>query len=94
MKKYPQPVKETLEEAVDILKKIAQYRNTDDVGAWDNLSRTFIRGRLTTRTPSSSTDVTAGIDYVGDFCPTPTFLYILVNNSGTPVWRRITASSF
>lgn len=93
MKTYPAAFKPTLDGISDALKQICKLRNSQDIQDFKNLNGKFIMGRLTARVPSSSTDVITG-DFVGDYCPTATFLYILINNSGTPAWRRITASSF
>lgn len=94
MKNYPSiAVNATLQAVISVLSQIIQYRNNEDVPAFNNLNKVFILGRLTARVPSSDTDVMAG-DLVGDFCPTATFLYILVANSGTPAWRRITMGTF
>lgn len=84
---------DVLKQVVTVLKQICRFRNSEDVGNFNNLNKIFVLGRTTARVPSSSTDVITG-DLVGDFCPTATFLYILVANSGSPVWRRITMGAF
>ncbi len=66
-------------------------RNTEDINDWNNLNKTLILGRLTYRVPSSTSDVISG-DIVGDFCPTPNYLYILISNSGSPIWLRLSSS--
>lgn len=43
--------------------------------------------------PSSSTD-TIGNEKVGDMAADASFLYIIVDNSGTLEWRRVAISSF
>lgn len=94
MKQYPDiNFNAQLQDVVTCLKQIIRFRNSEDVAAFNNLNKTLIRGRLTTRVPASSTDVITG-DLVGDFNPQPAFLYILVNVSGTPAWRRITMGTF
>lgn len=93
MKKYPDIKTGKIEEVVSVLKQICRFRNSEDVSSFNNLNSVFIRGRLTARVPSAAIDVISG-DLVGDFCPTATYLYILVANSGTPEWRRITAASW
>lgn len=93
MKKYTDIKSGTLEEVVSVLKQICKFRNSEDVSDFNNLNKVFIRGRLTARAPSASVDVIAG-DIVGDYCPTATYLYILVANGGSPEWRRITAAAW
>lgn len=93
MQKYPDLKGKTLDDVVTVLRQICRFRNNEDVNEINNLNKVLIRGRLTARVPSGSTDVITG-DLVGDFCPTATFLYILVANGGSPVWRRITAASW
>ncbi len=94
MKLYPDvSINATLQSVVMALKTIIQYRNNEDVAAFNNLNKILIGGRLTSRTPSSDADVLA-TDFVGDFCPTATYLYILVSNGGSPQWRRITMGTF
>jgi len=55
----------------------------------------FVQGRLRTdRTaPANSADVQAQ-DLLYDRVLTPTFEYILINDSGTLAWRQSTLSSF
>jgi len=65
---------------------------------FENFSQLFIKGRnrslLNNRAePSSSSDVTS-TDMVGDIMHTAGYLYILIDNSGTPEWRRVVISSF
>ena len=94
MKNYPTiALTATLQNVINVLSSIIQYRNSEDVVAFNNLNKIFIGGRLTSRTPSSDTDVLS-TDHVGDFCPTATYLYILVSNGGSPQWRRITMGTF
>lgn len=93
MKNYTDIKSGTLEEVVSVLKQICKFRNSEDVSNFNNLNKIFIRGRQTGRVPSASNDVITG-DILGDYCPTATYLYILINNSGTPEWRRITAASW
>lgn len=55
-----------------------------------NLNTRLVRGRFRTdrATPSSHTDVTAGIDREGDIVRTGAYEYIVVNDAGTLKWAR------
>lgn len=93
MRDYPQlGTSEDLPAVVKAIKMIAQIRDSD-INDFKNLNKVLVSGRSTTRVPSSSADVIAG-DVVGDFCPTATYLYILIPNAGSPVWRRITMGAW
>ncbi len=74
----------------DAVKKICETR-PEDISDWNTLNKSLILGRKTSRVPSSTSDVIAG-DVVGDFCPTSTYLYILVSNGGSPIWIRLVSS--
>lgn len=43
--------------------------------------------------PSSSTDIT-GTEKAGDIAVDTSYLYVVADNSGTLVWRRVSISSF
>lgn len=93
MKDYPSmSYKAEIKEAVAAINLIAQIRS-DDINDFKGLNKILVSGRSTARVPSSSADVIAG-DVVGDFCPTATYLYILISNGGSPVWRRITMGAW
>jgi hypothetical protein len=74
------------------LNRISETRETDIVKL-NEFQNNLIRGRLITRTPSGSADVVA-TDAVGDINFTATYMYVLVDNGGTHVWRRVALSSF
>lgn len=93
MQKYPVLKSSDPDDIATVVKQIVKYRNSEDINAFTNLNKVLISGRLTARVPSSSSDVATG-DLVGDFCPTATYLYILVANSGSPAWRRIAMGAF
>lgn len=65
----------------------------EDVTKFENLPQVLIQGRKISRTPSASNDVVAG-DYVGDINFTASYLYVLIDNSGTPAWRRVALASW
>ena len=94
MKQYQNISDDTLESALESIKQIVRLRNTEDVSEVSNFNNIFIRGRKVNKVPTSSADVVAGTDCIGDFNATATFLYILIDNSGTIEWRRVALSSF
>lgn len=59
------------------------------------LSTVFVRGRLRTdrSAPANSTDVLP-LDAQYDIVRTANYEYILINDSGTLEWRRVTYNSF
>ncbi len=94
MRTYPTlSAKDDVSEVAEVLRQICRFRNSEDINDFHNLNKIFILGRQTARQPSSSADVVTG-DIVGDFYPTATYLYILISNSGSPVWRRISMGSW
>jgi len=84
----------TEDNVVEVLNEMIRLRQDEDVPDFTNLNDTLLTGRKVNKTPSSSTDVVAGTDRENDFNWDTSFLYILVDNSGTLVWRRSTLSSF
>ena len=75
------------------VQEIVRLRNTEDVAEIANLPNVFIRGRKVGKVPSGSSDV-AATDAAGDFNYDASYIYILIDNSGTPVWRRATLGSW
>jgi len=74
------------------IEEVTRLRQTEDVADFTNLPNVFVRGRLVERAiPASSTDVVS-TDVLGDWLYSTTFLYILINDSGTPKWARINAN--
>lgn len=86
MQTYPQLLEEA--EILQILQKIIQLRNQEDVQDFNTLATKFVSGRTTTRIPSSAADVVAG-DRIGDTTNDDTYLYLLVNTTGGPLWNRM-----
>lgn len=76
----------------DTLKRVLDERN-NDIAEWDNLPQRFVAGRKVARTPSGSSDVTVS-DCLGDINYDANYLYILVDNAGTYVWRRVSLASW
>lgn len=60
----------------------------------DNLPNIFVTGRKVNKTPSNSTDVVAGTDRENDFNWDNNYLYVLVDNSGTLVWKTLPFTNF
>lgn len=92
MKPYPRTPVNTLEDVFNILRYITRERENDIVD-FNNLSNVFMRGRKVGKIPTASNDVDPA-DKVGDFNYTVSYLYILVDNAGTAVWRRATLGSW
>lgn len=90
-KRYPNSVKPNVESIKDFCDDIARTRD-EDITEFDNLQKTFIKGRKTGKIPATSTD-TVG-DRVGDFNYDASYIYICVNNAGTAQWRRVATGSF
>ena len=90
MQQYPKAI--TQDTVVDVVSQIARLRD-NDITDRNNFPHVFLSGRSVARVPGSATDV-AATDRVGDFNVTPSYAYFCVDNSGTPVWRRVAVSSW
>ncbi len=86
-KDYPSYTPINLEDVKEILRTICNIRK-DDITQISNLANTFVSGRKVNKIPSGSADV-APPDLVGDMNYDASYLYILVNDSGTAAWRRV-----
>lgn len=86
MKTYPVVSKDE-KNIPDIIRQIVRTRNFQDIPDRDNFNNIFIQGRSTNRVPSGTADV-LDTDRIGDFFATASYLYILVNDSGTAKWIR------
>lgn len=93
MKLYPILKDNTLKGIFEWLKFVVRARS-EDIQEFDNLQNTFIAGRKVGKVPTASNDVVAAEDKVGDFNVTATYAYFLINNAGTPVWRRAAVGAF
>ncbi len=91
-KDYPYWATETLEDVREQLRQITNTRK-EDISTISQIASSFIAGRKVGKVPTSSADVTA-TDKVGDVNYTASFLYILIDNGGTPAWRRVALSSW
>lgn len=88
LKEYPYWSAATLP---DVIKQVGLITNIrkDDITQIGTLPNIFMSGRKVGKIPASSTDV-AATDRVGDQNYNGSYLYILVDNAGTPAWRRFT----
>lgn len=91
-KDYPYWGASNLSEVIEQLRQITSLRK-QDITAISQITGSFVSGRKVGKIPSSSADVAAS-DKVGDVNYTASYLYILVDNSGTPAWRRVALSSW
>lgn len=92
LKDYPYWGAGTSEDIKEQLRQICAIRK-DDITQFQNLSSVFVSGRKVGKIPTASNDVTAA-DKVGDLNYDASYLYILVDNSGTPAWRRYAGGAF
>lgn len=74
------------------LRYLSRTRNAD-ISEFKNLNNRFIMGRKVGKIPSASADVVS-TDALGDFNYDASYLYILIDNSGTPAWRRASLGSW
>lgn len=91
-KDYPYWSAATLTEVIEQLRQICSIRKSD-ISTISQITTSFISGRKVGKVPSSSIDVVA-TDKVGDINYTASYLYILVDNAGTPTWRRVALASW
>lgn len=80
----------TIADIANWLNRISQLRSVEDLSDYFNQVNIYVSGRSTTRVPSGASDVQAG-DRLGDQVVEVdgTFLYMLVDASGTLTWVRI-----
>lgn len=93
MQPYPKLIEQTLQSLQDFCKIISRYRD-EDITDRNNFNSVFIRGRKVAKIPTSSMDVVAATDKIGDFNVTNSFAYYLILNGGSPEWRRSAVSSW
>ena len=91
-KDYPYWGAETPDDVERQLRQICNIRK-DDITTIQNLPQIFMSGRKVGKVPSASNDV-AATDRVGDINYDASYLYILVDNGGTPAWRRATLGAW
>lgn len=91
-KDYPYWAAETLDEMKDQMRQITNTRK-DDISVISQITTSFVSGRKVGKVPSASNDV-AATDKIGDINYDASYIYILIDNAGTPVWRRATLGSW
>lgn len=79
-------------DAKDWMRQVSNLRK-DDIAQVDNMTSIFLTGRKVGKVPSSSADVNAD-DRLNDFNWSASYLYVLIDNSGTPEWRRASLGSW
>lgn len=92
-KDYPYWPAESLDEMKEQLRLITNTRK-EDITVISQITSSYFQGRKVGKVPSSSADVDPATDKVGDINYTASYLYILIDNSGTPAWRRVILSSW
>lgn len=92
LKDYPYFPTENLEDLKEQVRQITNIRK-DDISIISQITSSFVSGRKVGKIPTSSADVVPS-DKVGDINYTASFLYILIDNSGTPAWRRVALSAW
>lgn len=92
MKQFPNMVVRNEADLYTLARYILKER-TNDINDFNNLQNIFMAGRKVGKIPTGSADVLA-TDRVGDFNYDASYLYILVDNGGTAVWRRSTLSAW
>ncbi len=91
-KDYPYWNAESLDEIKNQLRQITNTRK-DDITVITQITSSFITGRKVGKIPTGSIDVQVA-DKVGDINYDANYLYILIDDSGTPAWRRATLASW
>lgn len=92
MRTYPSLKEKTMTGLIDTVQFITRERD-NDVREYNNLPQIYLSGRKVNKIPSGSSDV-AATDKLNDFNWDASYMYILVDNSGTAEWRRITLGVF
>lgn len=82
----------TADDVRELLQEIVRERRLD-ISDFNNLQNRFISGRKVNKIPAGASDVVS-TDKVGDFNYDASYIYVLVNNSGTAEWRRAALSTW
>jgi len=82
------------EDKDQILRRVQELED-DNLNLTNTLNNFFIKGRLRTDrgTPSASNDV-GNADKLYDVVITATYVYFLIDASGSLSWRRVAVASF
>lgn len=92
LKDFPYWAAATLQDTINQVQQICHIRK-DDITQVQNFPNIFLQGRKVGKIPTTSADI-AATDKLNDFNWTSTYLYVLVDNSGTPAWRRAALGAF
>lgn len=92
MKPYPLLGKGSIADVNRCLETVVKQR-TQDIKDFDNLQNTYISGRKVGKIPTGATDISPS-DRIGDINYDNSYLYIVINNSGTAEWRRASLASW
>lgn len=92
-KDYPYWPAESEADVKDQLRQICNTRK-DDIAQISQLPSLFVSGRKVGKIPSASNDVDPDTDKLNDINWDASYLYILIDNSGTPAWRRASLGSW
>lgn len=88
----PYPKSTTEETVVKDVRQIARLRD-QDITDRDTFNSIFVNGRKVGKIPSAANDVVA-TDKLNDINWTASYFYVLIDNSGTPEWRRAALASW
>lgn len=92
MKNYPAMVLRSVDDVIILCRYILKERS-NDVNDFNNLKNIFMSGRKVNKIPTESTDVLPS-DRVGDMNYDDNYIYLLVDNSGNPQWRRVALAAW
>jgi len=87
MKQFPIMTLRT-EDDLFVLGRYILKERANDINDFNNLENVFMRGRKVGKIPTGSADI-AVTDRIGDFNYDDSYLYLVVDSSGSAVWRRI-----
>lgn len=79
-----------LNEVLDWIRQVTREREFD-LGDYENQITTNVR--FYSYTPADSSDL-IGTEKAGDIAADTSYLYIVVNNSGTLQWQRVGTATF
>jgi hypothetical protein len=92
MKDYPSITPDTGEDQKELLRYICKERK-NDISDFNNVKSLFNSWRKVGKVPTGASDVSS-TDRVGDMNYDSSYVYILVDNGGTPQWRRTALASW
>lgn len=87
------PILSTLQDAIAAIRRIASERLLD-VQEFNGLQQRVAGFRKVDKIPTTSADVVAATDRVGDVNFVVGKIYVLVDNAGTPKWQSANLVDF